>query len=152
MARPHTIPEGRELFLALARGDFKNQKEIAEHYGVKESSVSEKLSPFKEPPIRYRALLPWSVLDKDWRNPRPARSLRLHLKSRMADHTLTSEEEATHSEWIDGLKRKTLTYSQEDGWKYVERKPEHEDFVAVLPQNNDLAPETIELYRIMKDR
>ncbi|MCZ4097322.1 MULTISPECIES: hypothetical protein [unclassified Streptomyces] len=148
MARPDTLPTGSELFTLLAKGEYRNQKEIADAYGVSEAAVSMKLAPFKEKKIDYKAILPWQVLPEHWRNPRPARSLRLHLRSKLENHTLSAAEVSEHDKWLDSLESQTLNYSQEAGWVYVPRTPEHGDSVAFLPSGNDLAPETVDLYRM----
>ncbi|MFK0295488.1 hypothetical protein ACIQU6_34155 [Streptomyces sp. NPDC090442] len=148
MGRPSTLPTPSELFALLAKGTYRNQKEIADAYGVSEAAVSQRLAPYKESPIDYRALMPWETLSKH-RTARPARALRLHLRAQLQPHTLTVEEEREHQRWLASLQTKIVDYTPEDGWTYRTRQTDHEDLVAILPNDVDLPTETIDrLYRL----
>ncbi|GGP72176.1 hypothetical protein GCM10010278_57800 [Streptomyces melanogenes] len=147
IGRPPELPTPAEIFKLLARGDFKNQKEVAAHYKVTEAAVSLRLAPFKDSKIDFQALMPWKVASKH-RSGRPGRALRLHLRARRENHTLTETEAQQHAAWLTRMKRQVVTYSQVDGWAYVERKPEHGDLLIVLPADQSIPPEIVDLYRM----
>ncbi|MEF3112433.1 hypothetical protein [Streptomyces chrestomyceticus] len=160
MGRPPKLPEPDVLFAMLVRGDFQNQKEIAKHYKVDKAAVSRRLSKFSEPLIDFASLMPWDLTVED-RNQRPARALRLHLRSKLENETLSEAEERSHAAWISDLRARghilmfnpaktdeDLTSSEDRGWKYVDRDDSHEDFVAVLPEGHELPQETVDLYRM----
>ncbi|GAA2917046.1 hypothetical protein GCM10020221_11410 [Streptomyces thioluteus] len=151
MPYPRLLPRPEEMFRSLAKREFKNQAEIARFFGTSEAAVSQALSEYKEPRINYRELLPlpWqkTLTGNTWRNARPARALRLHLRAMKQPHELSAADAEAHAEWIEGLATHTLEYTEEHGWKYVPRRPDHSDFVVILPEDHDLAEDVIKLYR-----
>ncbi|MFD9792326.1 hypothetical protein ACFWXK_15405 [Streptomyces sp. NPDC059070] len=147
VGRPPELPTAAEIFRFLARKDFKNQKEVAQHYGVTEAAVSARLAPFKEQKINFKELMPWDVASKH-RTGRQGRALRLHLRFELENHTLSEAEEQQHTEWLRRMEREVITYSEADGWAYVERKPEHGDLLIALPADSSLPRETEDLFRL----
>ena len=148
LGRPRKLPSASELFRLLATGKYKSQREIATAYGVSESAVSHALSPLKEDKIDFRSLLLWDVRPEHMSNPRQARALRLHLRAKVENHTLSAKEEAEHEKWLTSLKGLTLDYSRDVGWVYLSRTPEHGDYVARIPEGIGIPREKIDLYRM----
>ncbi|MEU7149710.1 hypothetical protein AB0B15_17000 [Streptomyces sp. NPDC045456] len=131
----------------LATKKFKNQEEIAAHYNVWPSTVSMRLDKYRAPKINFAELMPWE-LSVDDRNQRPARQLRLHIRSKLEYETLSEKEEESHAAWVSSLQAKILTFDDEKGWEYIKRNEGHENFVVVLPDGHELPQETIDLYRM----
>ncbi|MFE7113925.1 hypothetical protein ACFU99_00650 [Streptomyces sp. NPDC057654] len=147
MSRPSKLPTGSELITGLALGKWKNHKEIAEEFQVTISAVSHRLAPFMEPKLSFSELMPWRVARKH-QTSSIVRNLRLHLRAKLRPHTLSAKDETSHQQWIDSLQDRLASYDPVVGWSYVERLPMHENFVAVMPDDNSLAPEIIDLYRM----
>ncbi|MFE9120860.1 hypothetical protein [Streptomyces sp. NPDC007172] len=147
VGRPPKLPTAGEIFVLLAKKVFENQKEIADYYGVSEAAVSIRLAPFKDPKIDFRSLMPWKVASKHRGGP-PGRALRLHLRAKLENHTLTEKHAQQHAAWLADMSKLVVNYDQSEGWSYQERKPEHGNLLIVLPESHELPSETVELYRM----